>query len=143
MISVAELFENAFIRAEEKSWDRIAVAVDLHGTVLKSNYSHALADEFYPFAEEALVALSRQSDVLLYMYSCTPSILKDMYNTMLRSKGIHIYPSPKDVHALMDVQASLYQSFNDKPYFNVLLEDKAGFDPNHDWEVLLNYLNNR
>lgn len=32
--------------------------------------------------------------------------------------------------------------YDKKPYFNVLFDDKAGFDPINDWEFLYNYFKN-
>ena len=40
----------------------------------------------------------------------------------------------------MDIKNNEFQNFNDKPYFNVLLEDKAGFNPKIDWLDILIYL---
>ena len=34
-----------------------------------------------------------------------------------------------------------YGYYEDKPYFNVLFEDKAGFDPETDWELVAKYFN--
>jgi hypothetical protein len=47
-----------------------------------------------------------------------------------------------EAHPVMDkmsIKNSEFQDFVDKPYFNVLLDDKAGFDPDRDWVELLNY----
>lgn len=139
---ITEAFRNAFSIMAERSWDKIAVAVDLHGTVLKPNYGIELAQEFYPGAEECLKYMSTRGDIVMFMYSCTPTNLKNMYNTMFVSKGIHIHTSINDVYKLMDITSSVYQSFSEKPYFNVLLEDKAGFNPETDWEELLKYFKN-
>jgi len=38
---------------------------------------------------------------------------------------------------------TIYGYFNDKPYFNVLIDDKAGFDAENDWTELRKYLINR
>jgi hypothetical protein len=50
----------------------------------------------------------------------------------LKSYNIHIKyvnenPLEKDTE---------YASFVKKPYFSIVLDDKAGFDPNHDWNEL-------
>ena len=33
--------------------------------------------------------------------------------------------------------------FDDKFYFSVLLDDKAGFDPDTDWKLIYDYLKNK
>jgi hypothetical protein len=35
------------------------------------------------------------------------------------------------------------QSFTKKPYFSVLLDNKAGFDPAHDWDTISAFLKMR
>ena len=41
-----------------------------------------------------------------------------------------------------DVENTIYGYYEDKPYFNVLFEDKAGFDAKNDWgDVLMYFLN--
>ena len=36
---------------------------------------------------------------------------------------------------------TIVQCFEKKFYFNILLDDKAGFDPETDWSVIKEYLN--
>ena len=33
-----------------------------------------------------------------------------------------------------------YGDFTVKPYYNILLDDKAGFDPEEDWRIIYNFL---
>ena len=47
---------------------------------------------------------------------------------------------PQVVMTQMGIKDTDFQDFSEKPYFNILLEDKAGFDPNKDWELILEYL---
>lgn len=133
-------FDKAFERMEEKSWSHIAVAVDLHDTVFKSNYSEELATEFYPHALESLRLMSDDPHIMMYMYTCTPPKIRQQYREFLASKGINMSTHPEDVMGAMKIRANNFQAFDTKPYFNVLLDDKAGFDPDRDWIFLLTYL---
>jgi hypothetical protein len=38
-----------------------------------------------------------------------------------------------------EVKSTTYGYYEDKPYFNVLFEDKAGFDATEDWFLVGNY----
>lgn len=49
------MFDNAFNDAVRKGYDCIYIFVDIHGTVVKPNYSRdELPTEFYPQAKGAL-----------------------------------------------------------------------------------------
>ena len=43
----------------------------------------------------------------------------------------------------LSVQNTKTGCFDEKFYFSVLLDDKAGFDPNTDWKLIYNYLINK
>lgn len=134
------LIKKALLLKEERGWDHIAIAVDLHGTVFKSTYKPGLATEYYPYAKECLQMLSDRPDILMYMYTGTPEDLRVEYFDFFNGDGIYMSPDQKGTMALMNIQNNEFQNFDDKPYFNVLLEDKAGFDPKIDWLDILIYL---
>ena len=145
MKTLPELFQSAIDVAKLRNWDKISIAVDLHNTVLKPTHNKLLATEFYPYAKECLSILSENKfngvECLLFPYSCTPSNLLDVYlSNILEPNGIKMYHDSKFVADRMCVDTTSFQSFAKKPYFNILLDDKAGFDPNNDWEELYNYL---
>lgn len=145
MKTLPKLFESAIQIAKERKWDKISVAVDLHNTVLKPTYSKLLATEFYPYAKECLTILSDNNidgvTPLMFVYSCTPGQLLNVYlSNILEPNGIKMYHDEAVISAIMGVKKNEYQSFTNKPYFNILLDDKAGFDPESDWEDLYNYL---
>lgn len=134
-----QVFDKAFEVMQSKGWDSIAVAVDLHDTVFKPTYSEELATEFFPNAKETLQLMSQDPRIKMYMYTCTPQNLRLQYKKVLAENGIVIETTPGPVMDSMGIKANAYQDYNTKPYFNVLLDDKAGFDPDHDWVFLLTY----
>jgi len=138
-----EVFEKAFRLKENRNWECIAVAVDLHGTVFVPTYSESLAKEFYPHAKECLQLLTKKKDVLMYMYTCSHFRDRVSTSSYLRLHDIAMYIEAHEVMDKMEVKNNEFQDFVDKPYFNVLLDDKAGFDPDRDWVALLKYLKER
>jgi hypothetical protein len=48
----------------------------------------------------------------------------------LASHGIHV----DHYNCNPDEKNTPYADFSLKPYFNILIDDKAGFDPNTDWD---------
>ena len=134
------LIKKALLLKEERGWDHIAIAVDLHGTVFKSTYAPGLATEYYPHAKECLQELTKRPEILMYMYTGTPEALRYKYESVFFQHNIDIDVDAGAIMKKMNIKNNEFQNFNDKPYFNVLLEDKAGFDPMMDWLDILIYL---
>ena len=73
--------------------------------------------------------LSEREDVKLILFTCShPQELKQ-YVEFFRTHGIHFDYANENP----EVETADYGCFDSKIYFNVLLEDKAGFDPETDW----------
>lgn len=126
---------NHFEILEKRNWEHVYYAIDLHGSVIKPNYQVGnIPTEFYPYAKEVLQMLSKRTDVVMYMYTCSHPHEQEQYLELFEKNDIHF----KWVNKNMDVVTdnSGYGYYEDKPYFNVLFEDKAGFDPNTEWEEL-------
>lgn len=132
-------FDRAFEAMERKGWDNITVAVDLHDTVFKSTYSEEVSEEFYPYAKETLQLMSEHPQIKMYMFTCTPSKIRRKYRKFLLENNIVMSTHPKDVMNSMRIKENAFQAYDTKPYYNVLLDDKAGFDPDQDWIFLLTY----
>jgi hypothetical protein len=112
-------------------WGFTYWAFDLHGTVIKPNYETGkIPREFYPHAKEVLQMLNKRDDIVMYMYTCSHPHEQKQYIEYFEEHGITF----KWVNENPDIQNSGYGYYEDKPYFNVLFEDKAGFDPMEDWE---------
>jgi methionine salvage enolase-phosphatase E1 len=129
---IVRAIENAFKIKEERGWDRIYVAVDLHGTVLKPNYkSGNIAKEFYPMAIETLQEMTERKDIILIISTCSwPEEIFEYeeYFKTFNIKFDYINENP-------EVESEVYGHgyFEDKYYFNVLLEDKSGFLGDTEW----------
>ena len=125
--------DTAFKDAIRKAYDCIYIFVDLHSTLIVPNYSHTeLPKELYPMGLETMQMLSNRKDCKLILYSC--SYEKDLlkYFNYFSSLGIkfdYINENP-------EVTNSTYGNYSSKPFYNILLDDKAGFNPNTDWDIL-------
>lgn len=137
MKSINKIFKEALIDASKKSYDHIVVAVDLHGTLVDSDLYNKwdgseedkLSRSIYHSAIPALLEMTNHPSVTMYIYSSTKAVsllrIKNALNTLY---GIFINISP----GLQKESKS--QDFSRKPYYSVLLDNKAGFDPNQDWD---------
>lgn len=117
----------------EKGWSKMYWAFDIHGTILKPTNSSRISDEFYPHAKEVLQKLQGIQGTVLILYTCSYPHEIAQYIDYFRTHGIvfdYINSNP-------EVVDGAYGYYQDKPYFNVLLDDKAGFDADTEWEKIL------
>ncbi|MBL0742009.1 hypothetical protein [Chryseolinea lacunae] len=128
MITTA--IENSIRTAWAKKWDKTYWAIDIHGTILKPNFSATeVSTEFYPDAIPVLQLLSKRKDVVRILYTCSYPHEIEIYLKHFAAHDIHF----DYVNQNPEVSNGAYGYYKEKFYFNVLLEDKAGFDPASDW----------
>ena len=146
MKSMQQLFSEAFVEAKQKGFDHIVVAVDLHGTIVdsklynrvKGSEEEKLAHSIYHKAIEALILMTEDPAIEMFIYSGTEPI------SLVRIKNS--LKTCFDIDISLGYEASTTvekQSFIKKPYFSVLLDNKAGFDPVDDWDAIIYYLKSR
>lgn len=134
------MFDQAFNDAKRKGYDCIYIFVDIHGTVVKPNYSRdELPTEFYPQAKTALQVLSERDDCKLIMYTCShPDDLVKYFNHFSKHgiKFDYINENPECV------TGAGYGNYDYKPFYNILFDDRAFFTPETDWSILVDTFEN-
>lgn len=139
MQQIESMFDKGYATAKAAKYSYMVVAVDLHGTIVDSKTFNETQGKFvekieaslYPFAIKALQAMSAHESIVMYIYSGTKKRkLKKLVKFLSSKYGITIATRyhPTTNHAS--------QSFKNKPYFNILLDDRAGFDPKLDWNEI-------
>lgn len=150
MKDIHKLFREAIFRNKDRGHKTLYVAVDAHGTIIKpskktlmqtadgaDNPSEVVCScgttpefEFYPYAR---MALGKMADAGVRLILWTSTL--DSYGLLrrLRQEGVGI----TDFNDNPDFRLTPYADFSKKFYFDVLLDDKAGFDPMHDWKKIL------
>jgi len=119
------------------NWEKTYWAVDLHETILKPNWKAGqIPTEFYPGAKEALQKMSLREDICLFMFTCSHPHDTDQYIELFKKHGIYF----DYVNENPEIENSDLGYYDKKPYYNVLLEDKAGFNPETDWPQILHWL---
>jgi len=133
---ITRAIEKCFHRARERKWDKTFWAVDIHDTIIRPNYDEpGIPTEWYPFAKEAMQLMSARKDVELILYTCSwPNEIKE-YLAMFEENDIHF----KFANGNPEVGNTDYGHYEFKPYFNILFEDKAGFDP-LEWPYVIEQL---
>lgn len=117
-------------KKEPRRWDTIYWAVDIHDTCIVANYNgNEVPKEFFPMAKETLFRLSERKDTKLILYTCSYPEEIAQYVSFFKDHQIHFDYANENPEA----GNTAYGFFEHKPYFQILLEDKAGFEPNTDF----------
>ena len=123
-----------------RGWEYTYWAFDIHSTIIKPNYEAGnIPREFYPLAKECLQVISSRPEIKMMTYTCSFPHEQLEYVEFFKENGINfdfVNNNPE-----VKSEEGGYGYYKDKPYFNVLFEDKAGFNGETDWvdvkEVLI------
>jgi len=134
---ITRAIKKAFERAKLKNWDKTYWGFDIHETIIIPNWTEEKVPlTFYPLAKEVLQMISKRNDVVMLIFTCSHPDEITMYLKYFKDYGIDF----KYVNENPEVLSKKYGNYDKKPYFNVLFEDKAGFDAEKDWELVRDLL---
>ena len=135
MSRIVATLKNQLNIMRARDWEQIYIAVDFHGTLIEPDYAtfnlENLNLSYYGYAVESLRMLSESSDFKLFTYTASYPDEVAAYVKEMKKEGIKfdfINENPE-----VRTEEQNWGNFDKKPYFNVLLDDKAGFDPHSDW----------
>jgi hypothetical protein len=135
---ITRAIKNCLQAAKERGWEKTYWAVDIHGTMLKPNFKRdEISREFYPYAIEVMQALMLHKNIVKILYTCSYPHEIEQYLEYFAQHGIHF----DYVNQNPEVGNGGYGYYEDKFYFNVLMDDKAGFDGETDWKAIQEILN--
>ena len=121
--------ENAFRLKMERRWDRIYVVVDAHGTLIKPRQNTI---EIYPPAVEVMRWFNSRHDISTILWTSTHQ--PDLSKIILACEELNFGFNSVN-HNTNEPNTEL-SCFDQKFYFNILLDDKAGFEPETDWDLI-------
>jgi hypothetical protein len=133
---ITRAIETCFRSAKEKGWNKTYWAIDIHGTILKPTYNNKISTEFYPYAKEALQLISQRTDIYKILFTCSYPHEVEQYITYFAKHQIHF----DNVNQNPEVADGAYGYYHEKIYFNVLMDDKAGFNGETDWKPVYEML---
>ena len=134
-MNIIKAFEAAFYRAKENNWDYIVVLVDIHDTIFKATYSKEENYEYIGKAKDALQVMSARKDIKIILWSSTFS--KVQYILQLDKDNIIVDAFNRNIDGIENTGIAC---FDEKPYFNVGIDNAFGFEPERDWDDIYNYL---
>ena len=124
-------------KKKERGYEFIYWCIDVHGVILTPTYN--LNNECatsYPYCLETLQLLSDDSEQKLILWSSSYGPALQGVREWLTKRDITIhYVNENPDYKLTDLC-----DFTHKMYFDVLLDDKAGFEAETDWKIIFNYL---
>jgi hypothetical protein len=127
---ITKAIKKAFHNAQTKGWEKTYWAFDIHETIMIPNWQAGnIPKDFYPHAKEVLQIISKRKDIVRILYSCSHPHEIAEYLDYFKSHDIYF----DYVNENPEVVNIKYGCYDKKPYFNVLFEDKTGFDPEVDW----------
>lgn len=133
---LVEQFKKSFALIEKRGWEKIFCCIDFHDTIIPSSYKHDDGNsKMFPHAEESLRMMSERNDVSLILWTSSFESYIQKHLDMLKNKGIHF----DYFNSNPECPSTDLANFEDKLYFNVLIDDKAGFNGERDWKPLNKY----
>jgi len=130
-----DALNRAWDQKQKNKYERIYIAIDLHGVVFKNTYDNNKI-EIYDEAILPLQYLSKREGIKLIAWTSTHADdWYGKYSQLLRFNDITFDCFNSNCYE----QSNEVSDFSSKFYFSVLLDDKAGFDPITDWETVYKF----
>jgi hypothetical protein len=124
---ISEVYNN-FV---SKKWNKVYIALDIHGTCADSNYRE-VCKRLYENCIEPLKEISHYPEVSIILYSCCHKKDQEEYLKLFEDNGIKISYFNENP----EVPNTPTGCFDIKFYYNLLVDDKAFFKPKH-WNLFL------
>jgi len=131
--------KKTFEMKKERGWPEVYFCIDLHGTIIpsgKDSDDKTDTEIMYPYAAEVLRWLSRRKDIMMILWTGTPESRMPPIREFFKFHGIKFDYFNENPHA----KSTPRSDFSKKFYFSVLLDDRAGFEPEKDWLAIKNEL---
>ena len=134
-MNIVKHIRNTLKRCKQKRWKKLFWAIDLHETIIEPTYSGNTPQRMYPYARRVLRVLTQRHDMCLILFTSTSE--EDLKGTLkfFKEQGIkfdYINRNP-------ECPSEGYSDFSTKYHFDVMLENKGGFEPS-DWETIYRFL---
>ena len=128
---ISKMFDHSF----EKEWYETYWVIDLHGTIIKPNYKDSsYPAEYYPYAKQVLQILSKRPDIKLILY--TSSFPKEIEEYLKKFEEDEIHFDAVNENPGISSKNGNFGFYEKKFYFNVMIEDKAGFSSEDEWQQI-------
>lgn len=131
-MNLRQVIRKTFENKKAKNWDTMYLLLDVHGVILPSSWHKT--NEFRFVCEDCIEVLqwfSKRTDFRLILWTSSYETETTPMCKWLEEFEIHI----DYVNGNPNEPNNKYADFSFKPYYNILLDDKAGFTP-EDWKEI-------
>lgn len=128
--------EKVFNGLNNGSFKCIYIMVDVHNTILKPTFDKKETFEYFPYAKETLKLLSEKENIKLIMWTSSYDEKIQMYLKHFEENGI-IFNFVNENKEYGNVS---FACFDTKFYYDIGIDDKFGFDAEHDWKEIYTFL---
>ena len=137
-MAIEHAIQRALKRRKEKNYPITYIAVDMHGVILRPDYKeNSFGGDPYPGALETLRYLSMREDIYLILFTSTRKDQIDKALDYFDENGIN-FDNVND----SDIKDDDLCMFDKKFYFDIMLDDKAGFNGETDWKIVFEEIKN-
>ncbi len=125
---------NALKKRRDRGYDTTYWAIDIHDTIVPATYSWPNKYDLTKFDKclESLKLLSDMPDHKIILWSCTSKEHVLELLELLKTHGITIDYFNENP----ECESEGVYDCSGKFYFDILIEDKAGFDAMNDWIIV-------
>ena len=138
-MSIIKSIERAYNSLTEKNWDTIYWAIDLHDTCIQPKGVDIDLKWVNEDAKTCLQYISSLEESVIILWSSSYQDYLTKVKNWMESQRITISYINKN----LSEYNTEYACFISKFYFNILIDDKAGFNPDVDWRIIYEYLTSR
>lgn len=124
----------AYQALPSKGWDKIYWAIDLHGTCIEANYKSQEFKFLDPIIPQVLAHLSALPESKIIIWSSCYPAEQEAVRKLFKDHKIEIFAFNENPA----IQNTATGCFDKKPFYSIIIDDKAGFDWREDWAMLAN-----
>lgn len=88
MNRLVKQLHNSFDYMVKRNWEKIYIAVDIHGTVMEPTYSDLLSHKFYEDSIETLKLFSERNDCSMILWTSSNKSNAQAYFDLLKNKQV-------------------------------------------------------
>lgn len=133
-MSIIKAISRAYEYANQRKYPKIYIALDLHGVCFRSNYEQGGYTWINDQVVRALRSISNQSEVVIILFSSCHPEEQPIIMQFFADNGIKVAYFNENP----ECSNSKSGCFDSKFYYSIVIDDKAGFDPD-EWEEVASF----
>lgn len=133
---IVNAIRRAYRILAERNWDTVYWTIDLHGVCLKPDHNPGQYEFINQHAIDALRLISSLPESGITLWSSMHRTEQPGVIAFFAAHGIRVDYFNENP----EITSTARADFSVKFYSSIILDDKAGFDPERDWLKVIDYL---